>query len=50
VIGAETELYRDASMHGYDTMHGAILLQRSKDDNAMHLVYYCSEKTTAEEK
>jgi len=29
------------------SMHGAILLQRSKDDNAIHPVYYCSGKTTA---
>jgi hypothetical protein len=44
-IGAETELHTDASMHG------AILLQRSRGDGAMHPVYYCSGKTTpAEEK
>lgn len=45
--GAETELHTDASMHGY----GAILLQRNKNDGALHLVYYASGKTTsAEEK
>jgi len=47
IMGAETELHTDASMHGY----GAILLQRNKDDDTMHPVYYYSGKTTpAEEK
>lgn len=46
-VGVETELHTDASRHGY----GAILLQRSSDDDAMHPVYYASGKTTrAEEK
>jgi hypothetical protein len=46
-IGAETELHIDVSMNG----HGAILLQRSRGDGAMHPVYYCNGKTTpAEEK
>lgn len=44
-VGAETELHTDASSHGY----GAILLQRSTDDNAMHPVYYASGKTTPTE-
>lgn len=44
-IGAETELHTDASMHGY----GAILLQRGRSDNAMHPVYYSSDKTTPAE-
>lgn len=44
-IGAETELHTDASLLGY----GAILLQRSNDDNAMHPVYYASGKTTPTE-
>jgi hypothetical protein len=43
-VSAEIELHMDASMHGY----GAILLQRNKA-NAMHPVYYGSEKTTPAE-
>jgi len=45
VIGAETELHTDASMH----RHGVILLQRNKLDNTIYLVYYYSEKTTSAE-
>lgn len=46
-VGANTELHTDASMHGY----GAILLEMSAEDNALHLVYFASGKTTlAEEK
>lgn len=45
-VGAETELHTDASMHRY----GAILLQRSSDDGAMHPIYYASKTTPAEEK
>lgn len=41
-LGAETELHTDASIHGY----GAILLQRDKEDDALHPVYYASGKTT----
>lgn len=45
VVGAETELHTDASIHGYS----AILLQKSVEDNAFHLIYYSSSKTTAVE-
>ena len=44
-VGAETELYTDASKHVY----GAILLQRNSEDKALHLVYYASGKTTPTE-
>jgi len=44
IMGAETELHTDASIHGY----GAILLQKGKD-NEMHPVYYYSGKTTPAE-
>ena len=42
----ETELHADASMEGY----GAILLQKSPDDNKFHPIYYMSRKTTDAEK
>lgn len=42
---AETELHTDASSLGF----GAILLQRSDDDNLMHPVYYASGKTSPAE-
>lgn len=45
VTGAETELHTDASIYGY----GAILLQKSTNDNAFHPVYYSSSKTTSVE-
>lgn len=45
-VGAEIELRTDASSHGY----GAILLQRCNNDNAMHPVYYASDKTTPDGK
>jgi hypothetical protein len=45
VIDAETKFHTDTSMHGYCT----IFLQRNKDDNAMHSVYYCNRKTTSTE-
>lgn len=45
VAGAETEVHADASMQGY----GAILLQKSKEDNAFHPIYYSSSKTTTAE-
>jgi len=46
-VGADIELYTDASMYGY----GVILLQRNSEDQLLHPVYYASEKTTpAEEK
>lgn len=46
-VGADTELYTDASMHGY----GAILLQRNSEDQLLHPIYYASGKRTpAEEK
>lgn len=44
---AATELHCDASKFGY----GAVLLQKSKDDNEYHPIYFMSRKTTtAEEK
>lgn len=44
---AETELHTDASKFGF----GAVLLQRSNDDQQLHPVYYMSAKTSpAEEK
>lgn len=46
-VGVETELHTDASKYGY----GAILLQRNKDDQLLHPIYYTSGKTSpAEEK
>ncbi|XP_046141945.1 uncharacterized protein LOC123987838 [Osmia bicornis bicornis] len=42
----ETELHTDASSKGY----GAILLQKSLDDNQLHPVYYFSKKTSEAEK
>jgi len=46
-LDRETELHTDASMYGY----GAMLLQRSDDDQLFHPIYYASGKTTvAEEK
>lgn len=39
-IGAETELHTDTSMYGY----GAILLQRSNEDQWLHPIYYASGK------
>lgn len=44
--GTEMELHTDASQEGY----GAILLQRSAQDNSLHPVYYMSKKTTDAEK
>lgn len=38
-------MHTDASRHSY----GAILLQRSSDDGAMHPIYYASGKTTSAE-
>lgn len=43
--GTDTELHTDASKFGY----GAILLQRSTEDNAMHPIYYMSRKTSEAE-
>lgn len=42
----DTELHTDASMDGY----GAVLLQRSPDDDKLHPVYFMSRKTTEAEK
>lgn len=42
----ETEVHTDASMDGY----GAVLLQKSPDDNQLHPVYYMSKKTTEPER
>lgn len=42
----ETQIHTDASMYGY----GAILLQKSPDDDKFHPVYYMSKKTTDAEK
>lgn len=44
-VNAETELHTDASSQGF----GAILLQRSSQDNLFHPVYYASWKTTEAE-
>lgn len=44
--GAEMELHTDASADGY----GAILFQRSYEDNQLHPVYYVSKKTTDAER
>ena len=44
--GGELELHTDASQDGL----GAILLQRSYDDNLLHPVYYVSKKTTDAER
>lgn len=45
--GCETELYTDASKHGY----GACLMQKSVTDGKLHPIFYMSKKTTpAEEK
>lgn len=40
------ELHTDASADGY----GAILLQKSCDDNMLHPIYYTSKKTTDAER
>lgn len=46
-VGADTELHIDASKYGY----GAILLQKNREDQQLHPIYYASGKTTpAEEK
>ncbi|XP_037806852.1 uncharacterized protein LOC119600595 isoform X1 [Lucilia sericata] len=42
----ETEVHTDASIDGY----GAVLLQKSPDDNLLHPVYYMSKKTTEQER
>jgi len=42
---SETELHTDACKDGF----GAVLLQRSSDDNKLHPVYYMSRKTTETE-
>lgn len=41
-----TEVHTDASIDGY----GAVLIQRSPDDNLLHLVYYMSRKTKPAER
>lgn len=38
----ETELHTDASQYGY----GAVLLQRSPEDEKLHPIYYLSRKTS----
>lgn len=43
---AETELHTDASQDGY----GAVLMQKSSEDNQFHPVYYISKQTTPAEK
>ena len=42
----ETELHTDASWEGY----GAILMQKSIEDQQLHPVHYMSRKTTSAEK
>ncbi|GFT56308.1 transposon Tf2-6 polyprotein [Trichonephila clavipes] len=42
----ETEIHTDASMDGL----AAVLLQRSPDDNSLHLIYYKSRKTSETER
>ncbi|XP_061390803.1 uncharacterized protein LOC133326139 [Musca vetustissima] len=42
----ETEVHTDASIDGY----GAVLLQKSPDDNLLHPVYYMSRKTSDAER
>lgn len=43
---AETQLHTDASQDGY----GAILMQKSKQDNGYHPIHYMSRKTTDAER
>jgi len=43
---ATTELHTDASIDGY----GAILLQKSDEDGALHPIYYSSGKTSPAER
>lgn len=45
MIGAETELHTDASIHGF----GAILMQKNAIDNTFHPVYCSSSKTLTPE-
>ena len=42
----ETEVHTDASIDGY----GAVLLQRSDEDDLLHPVYFMSKKTKKEER
>lgn len=42
---SETQLHTDASKYGY----GACLMQKGKDDNKFHPIYYTSKKTTPAE-
>ncbi|KAK9694785.1 RNase H-like domain found in reverse transcriptase [Popillia japonica] len=44
--GADTEVHTDASQEGY----GAVLMQKSREDNRFHPVYYMSKKTTPAER
>ncbi|XP_076289805.1 uncharacterized protein LOC143213638 [Lasioglossum baleicum] len=44
-VDAETELHTDASSFGF----GAVLMQRSDDDNKFHPIYFASGKTTPAE-
>ncbi|KAK9692728.1 RNase H-like domain found in reverse transcriptase [Popillia japonica] len=44
--GADTEVHTDASQEGY----GAVLMQKSREDNRFHPVYYMSKKTTRAER